>query len=589
MSNKPFKLRDHQEEAVEQIEACLAFGSDNLIVRAVTSFGKSAVIAKVADMYQDRGVMIVVNITALIDQISEHLDHFNVDHSILKAGRNSEFDPTKKVQIVMAQTLNARIDKIEFTHKFDIWQQDEAHKEWDTKRTNTILESIKPEIKIGYTATPWTADGFALPGSEIVETITDDELTKKGYLAPINYYIPRWSEKIDYSKIKKTAGEYNMSALDLIIGSESYIKGMIESMNQLKIKSEQKKFLVFTTTTEMADRITDALKGAGYEVEAYHSKVHKKTLDNIMESFKENTPYKGAHQEDKSLFDEESGPQAQIRGLVSVAKIAVGFSVSDIDVGVIARAIGSRNLWPQIVGRLKRTHDSKTHADILDLGKNCSRNGFPEDPYTPPEKTGLKDQDKISLNNALEHLAMDHMTAAIQSDEPEIMTRDKYNLVLEELKRNKTRLTEMTPRQLSDKLEVTDDPVEMIAIACVLFDKIHCTEMQDKWGRPTRGYIQKNTKEVKGFLNPDSISWIAEGWVETLADEKEYYRKKYIKALRTRIKNSLIDKSSVWGLKYFIEFLIKEDELEKQIVEQSLEAQEPMRIEFEGFEDEVPF
>ena len=590
MSKKPFTLREYQQDAVTDMEGRIAFGSTNLILRAVTSFGKAGVIAKMAETYQDQGVMIIVNITALIDQIAEHLEHFNVDYSILKAGRKTAFDPSKKVQLIMAQTLYARIKDVKFDHDFYMWQQDESHKEWETNRTKTILDIVKPSVKIGYTATPWTADGYALKDAEIVETVSDTYLTKKGFLSPIKYFIPRWAEKLDYSKVKMTAGEYNMADMESIIGTESYIQNMITSMNQLNIKEQNKKFLVFTTTTEMADRITLELKNAGYNIEAYHSKIHKKTLINMMESFKDNTAYKGPHQEDKSLFDEIPENRPAIRGLVSVSKIAVGFSVSDIDVGVIARAVGSLNLWPQLVGRMKRIHEGKTHAEILDLGKNISRNGFPEDPYTPPEKSGMKDLDKISLAEAKDHLSMDHMSAAIQSDEPELMTREKYELVLEELKRNKQRLTEMSTRQLSDKLEVTNDPVEMIAIAAVLFDKIHCNDMQDKWGRPTRGYIAKNSKEVKGFLNPDSISWIAEGWVETLAEEKEYYRKKYIKALRTRIKNSLIDKSSIWGLKYFIEFLIKEDELEKQIVAQTEEAKEPMRIEFEGFEDdEIPF
>ena len=584
---KPFVLRDYQQTAVNDMEGMIAFGSNNLILRAVTSFGKAGVIAKMAELYQDRGVMIIVNITALIDQIAEHLNHFNVDYSIVKAGRHKDFDPSKKVQLVMAQTLYSRIKDIHFDHKFYLWQQDESHKEWSTTRTSTILENIQPEVKIGYTATPWTADGYSLQGGEIIDTVTDEYLTNKGFLAPIKYFIPRWAEKIDYSKVKMTAGEYNMSDLNTIIGSESYIKNMITSMNQLDIKKKNKKFLVFTTTTDMADRITLELKKAGYAVEAYHSKIHDKTLDNIMESFKNNTPYTGPHQEDQSLFDEEPDEQPTIRGLVSISKIAVGFSVSDIDVGVIARAVGSLSLWPQLVGRLKRIHKNKTHAEILDLGKNISRNGFPEDPYTPPDKTGMKDIDKINLTTAKDHLAMEHMIAAIQSDEPEEMTRERYKLVLDEIIRNKTKLTQMNIRQLSDKLEISQEPLEMIAILAVLFDKIHCHDMQDKWGRPARGYLAKNGKTVSNFMNPDSIGWMAEIWEEKLPNEQEYYRKKYIKALRTRSKNLLKEVGSIWSIRFFIDFLLGEDELEKQITET---IQTPIEIEYQGFEDdEIPY
>jgi len=117
-------------------------------------------------------------------------------------------------------------------------------------------------------------------------------------------------------------------------------------------------------------------------------------------------------------------------------------------------------------------------------------------------------------------------------------------------------------------------------------------------GRPTRGYVAKNGKTVKAFVNPDSISWIAEMWTEKLPLEEEYYRKQYIKALRTRGRNMLMDKSSIWGLRYFIEFLLEQDNLEKEIISSIEETKdEGFEIVYEtgkeiGYEiedDEIPF
>ena len=369
-------------------------------------------------------------------------------------------------------------------------------------------------------------------------------------------------------------------------------------MNSMKIKEKNQKFLVFTTTIEMADRITLMLKADGFNVESYHSKIHKKTLGRIMDSYRNNTSYDGPYQEGASLFDEAEPERPPVRGLVSISKVAVGFSVSDIDVGVLARSVGSMSLFPQLVGRLKRIHPNKKYAKILDLGKNISRHGFPEGPYNPPERTGLKDIDKKNITEAKDHLSMDHMIAAIELDEPELMTREKYELVLDRLKNQKTRLTDMNERELNNKLEVTDDPLQMIAIIAVLFDRFHCEDMEDNWGRPTRGYLAKNGKTVKAFVNPDSISWIAEMWTEKLPLEEEYYRKKYIKALRTRGRNMLMDKSSIWGLRYFIEFLLEQDNLEKEIISSIEETKdEGFEIVYEtgkeiGYEiedDEIPF
>ena len=112
--------------------------------------------------------------------------------------------------------------------------------------------------------------------------------------------------------------------------------------------------------------------------------------------------------------------------------------------------------------------------------------------------------------------------------------------------------------------------------------------MEDNWGNPTRGYVAKNGKTVKNFVNPNSIEWMSELWATLLPDQPEYYKKKYIKALRTRGLNMLKDSSSIWGIRFFIEFLIKEDSLSREMMEQS-KNEEKVDIVFEGFEDEAPF
>ena len=54
----------------------------------------------------------MINISALLEQIAHHLDEQGVTYSILKADYTNHFDPDCKVQLIMAQTLHARIGKI---------------------------------------------------------------------------------------------------------------------------------------------------------------------------------------------------------------------------------------------------------------------------------------------------------------------------------------------------------------------------------------------------------------------------------------------------------------------------------------------
>lgn len=218
---------------------------------------------------------------------------------------------------------------------------------------------------------------------------------------------------------------------------------------------------------------------------------------------------------------------------------------------------------------------NKEYGEILDLGQCLNLHGFPEDPYTPPEYTGHDLIDKKSLEYAMSGRRMSKLSAVINDDTPEEISKEKYKDRIHQIVETKKKLTEMTIRELSNKLEIETSPSTLIAIGAVLFDKIHCSDdFTDNWGRPARGYHAKNGKDVINFLNPDSIAWMSELWVEILPKEEDYYQQKYTKALRTRLKNMLKEKASIWGIRFFIEFLMKEDELEKQLPELSKEDNE---------------
>lgn len=142
----------------------------------------------------------MVNIEPLIDQIGEALTSLGMTYSIIKAGRDSEFDHKERIHIVMSQTFYARSENLDI--KCDKLLIDERHVEYDTPRTKKLIENLSPESIIGTSATPYDSNGFLLHGSEIIETATGRNLTDGGFLCPLRYYIPKWAERIDYSKVK---------------------------------------------------------------------------------------------------------------------------------------------------------------------------------------------------------------------------------------------------------------------------------------------------------------------------------------------------------------------------------------------------
>ncbi len=350
-----FTLRPYQKQAISETEAMISMGSINIILEASTGWGKTSYISGLCQLYNYENIVIMVNIEPLINQISETLTLMNIDHSILKAGREKDFDESKNIQIVMSQTFYSRYEKLNI--KADKLIIDERHVEYDTPRTRHLIDTLKPNAIIACTATPYDSNGYALKNAEVISTASSNDLTDQGYLSPLKYYVPKWSELVDYSKVKKTGGDYNVAALDEVIGSDMHIEQVIQSMNQLKAKN--KKTLVFCSTIEICNKITDALKKEKYNVSAYHSKNSKVDNERIMTSFKHNLPYVGSEAEtDTQDLFKESTSHNPITTIVSVNKLAVGFDTPDIDLGVMIRKSLRKSIGVQSVGRIKRTSNS---------------------------------------------------------------------------------------------------------------------------------------------------------------------------------------------------------------------------------------
>jgi hypothetical protein len=236
----------------------------------------------------------------------------------------------------------------------------------------------------------------------------------------------------------------------------------------------------------------------------------------------------------------------------------------------------------------------KTHGEILDLAQCISQHGFPDDIYVPPIKTIISEDNKILIDKATRHLRLENLEVTLNDNGNTEVTRKSYQMKIQEIMSNDTKLSDMTTHELSKKMMLEQDPVVIIAIIVVLFDKIHNIPMENRYGQPSRGYIAKNGKPIIDYVNANSIGWISELWSELLPKQDEYRQRKYLKALRTRGKNMLKEKASVWGLRFLIEFLIENDTqntIEVIVKETPKENSNNVVIEYEGFniEEEIPF
>lgn len=545
-----FKLYDFQQTAVDEAISELAFGSNNIAIDAPTSAGKSAIIAGLCHDLETESVVILVTITELIDQIAEHLDHMKLDYSILKAGRDSEFDPTKRIQLCMAQTLYARIDKVDI--KCDIAVFDEYHISYETKRTSTILDKLQPTGRIGLSATPYDANGFKLDGAEIVNTKSVQALQDEGKLSPIKYFIPKWSQKVDYSKVKMNGSEYNMTSLDKVVTTGKHISKCIESMNLMD--GQNKKTIVFCSSVEHCEAVTLALVTAGYKAEQVHSKQPAIDNDNIIYAFKHGTKYVAGvkrieNTDGKTLFKQEDiHAGSDVNCLVSVMKLSTGFSVKDIQLGVMMASTTVRSKYIQQIGRLCRTHPDKTHGELLDLGLNFAKFGFHTSEFNPLTKTDCDATNRKLKFESEEAQEVKHLSDSL-TDDLEEFDESKYKVRIEalekkdeELRQKANDITNWSMKELAKAYDYTDDINIVISIGAEIYTR--------KFGDP----ISKAGRPYK--FDP---SWITADF-QSVFDKYPEKKRNWVRAYKTRARNIIKQGKNFNQLKFFINFLVEKHE-----------------------------
>ena len=519
------KLRAHQQQAVDEIEASVAFGSVKLVADLPTSFGKSLVLSTLAQHAEGK-VAIVVTFTPLIDQIAEHLDELKVDYSILKAGMENKFDPDKKIQLVMKQTFHARAyprEKEDGTRNeplvmnVDFMLKDETHVEWfGQKRMDEVFRALGSPVLVGVSGTPFDSKGYKLRGSDdLIRTKSIKELTEEGYLSPVKYFIPKWAEDVDYDDLSVKGNDYSEGDIDEIVLSDEYTENAMAAMREMEIG--RKKTIVFCNSIEHAESVAANLSSKKVQAYAFHSKQPKMLSEAIVNSFRDNKPYPIAS---KTLMDEETF--IECRTICAVNRISIGFDVPDIELEVMMRKTAVRSLFYQQVGRGIRTYPGKEFVELLDLANNTATFGFHDETYEPPDY-----KDKKALDKENDRLSAPIMTL-ITKDKPTLVNRELVVEKMIELKHKSELVPTLNLQDLLMLYETSRDVTKILEIAYEMNRR--------KTGQP---YTMK------------SIEWVATPW-HVMLEEFPQYHTRLVKTLKTMARNKVQKGKKLNALHYTV-------------------------------------
>ncbi|MDD5753959.1 MAG: DEAD/DEAH box helicase, partial [Methylococcales bacterium] len=196
------ELRDYQHDGIGRLFASIRGGNKRVILQASTGAGKTRLAARIIEMAvaKQKRVLFCVHRKELVNQTSQTLDAFEIDHGIIMASNPRKNDHA--VQIASIQTLTRR-DK----PNADLVIIDECHLSCSMSY-KAIVEHYADAAFIGLTATPVRSDGKGLGEvySDIVSVVPMTQLISEGHLVKPRVFAPFTP---DLKKVRISKGDYD--------------------------------------------------------------------------------------------------------------------------------------------------------------------------------------------------------------------------------------------------------------------------------------------------------------------------------------------------------------------------------------------
>jgi len=397
----------YQSKAIADIQQDFRTGLKHLLVCSPTGSGKTVIFSLISKMVSERGkkVLILTDRAELLNQAGGSIKNVGLKAYFIADGIKN-YNGNYSCYIAMSQTFRRRITQPywqEFLAGINLVVIDEAHKQ----EFNYLFESglVTNKHVLGFTATPKRTGGMrqlALDYEKIIYTVPIKQLIHMEKLVAADEYQfnpPDLSDVgIDYK-----AGDFKAGQLFQKYNTTKLYAGVVKNW---LLHAPNTKTIVFCVNIEHTIKTAMEFAANGISVKYVVSDVPKPKPPTDMEP--EPVPDGGSETDTenispaekyrlkleaynlyKSTFTELSGDRETIFNghkngdftvLVNAGIATTGYDDPTLETGILNRATLSLQLYLQMIGRLTRASDGKTHCNILDFGGNIQRfGGYAED------------------------------------------------------------------------------------------------------------------------------------------------------------------------------------------------------------------
>lgn len=364
------QLRPYQTRAVENLFSWWTKhqgSSDACILSLPTAAGKSVICAEIVRtlfyQYPDfhpRTLMIVPS-KELAEQNAEKLTKLLPKHISVGFVSASLGKKQYGADVIVA-TIGSVYKHAHLLGNIKIVLIDECHLVSNSGSNSGMYRKLLSDLAeycefriAGLTASPfrgnqvWLTDGNEPLFTGVACNVTMKELLDAKFIAPLVPPSESVATRIDASGVGISNGDYKVGELSDVV--EQYLSDV--ALESARIAQDRLKWIAFTPSVSNAESLCDKLNVQGIKSVVVCGETPKQERERLIRQFR----------------------RGELRCLVTVLALSVGFDVPDVDCIIWCRPTKSPVLYVQGMGRGVRIHPGKEDCLVLDFTDTVERMG----------------------------------------------------------------------------------------------------------------------------------------------------------------------------------------------------------------------